>query len=104
MILPMARRCPAGWQRICPACSEFADFCADIAQRRRATYPREIPALASKRAGSTSTGLPVLAVLPLIGGLLVFRGGHETKAEFAAVAREARTSGRPGVHRDDLRY
>jgi len=35
--------------------------------------------------GSTSTGLLVLAVLPLIGGLLVFLGGHETKAEFAAV-------------------
>ena len=34
--------------------------------------------------GSTSTGLLVLAVLPLIGGLLVFLGGHETKAEFAA--------------------
>jgi hypothetical protein len=29
----------------------------------------------------------VLAVLPLIGGLLVFLGGHESKAEFAAVAR-----------------
>jgi hypothetical protein len=27
----------------------------------------------------------VLAVLPLLGGLLVFLGGHETKAEFAAV-------------------
>jgi hypothetical protein len=26
----------------------------------------------------------VLAVLPLIGGLLVFLGGHQTKAEFAA--------------------
>jgi D-galactonate transporter len=37
--------------------------------------------------GSTSTGLLVLAVLPLIGGLLVFLGGHETKAEFAAVAQ-----------------
>jgi D-galactonate transporter len=34
--------------------------------------------------GSTSTGLLVLAILPLIGGLLVFLGGHETKAEFAA--------------------
>src|ERR1700687_5729342 len=33
--------------------------------------------------GSTSTGLLVLAVLPLIGGLLVFLGAHETKAEFA---------------------
>jgi nitrate/nitrite transporter NarK len=37
--------------------------------------------------GSTSTGLLVLAVLPLIGGLLVFLGGHETKAEFAAVGQ-----------------
>jgi ACS family tartrate transporter-like MFS transporter len=35
--------------------------------------------------GSTSTGLLVLAVLPLIGGLMVFLGGHETKAEFASV-------------------
>ena len=34
--------------------------------------------------GSTSTGLLVLAVLPLLGGLLVFLGGHETKTEFAA--------------------
>jgi D-galactonate transporter len=34
--------------------------------------------------GSTSTGLLVLAVLPLMGGLLVFLGGHETKVEFAA--------------------
>jgi len=33
--------------------------------------------------GSTSTGLFVLAVLPLLGGLLVFAGGHESKAEFA---------------------
>ena len=44
----------------------------------------------------------VLAVLPLIAGLLVFLGGHETKAEFATVAREARTSGRPGVHRPEV--
>src|SRR6201993_1949789 len=35
--------------------------------------------------GSTSTGLLVLAVLPLIGGLLTFLGGHETKAEFANI-------------------
>jgi ACS family tartrate transporter-like MFS transporter len=35
--------------------------------------------------GSTSTGLLVLAVLPLIGGLMVFLGGHETNAEFATV-------------------
>ena len=33
--------------------------------------------------GSTSTGLLVLAVLPLIGGLLVFLGGHDSKVEFA---------------------
>ncbi len=33
--------------------------------------------------GNTSTGLLVLAVLPLIGGLLVFLGGHESEAEFA---------------------
>jgi len=29
----------------------------------------------------------VLAVLPLIGGLLAFLGGHETKAEFATVGQ-----------------
>jgi MFS transporter, ACS family, tartrate transporter len=28
--------------------------------------------------------LLVLAVLPLVGGLLVFLGGHETKAEFTS--------------------
>ncbi len=33
--------------------------------------------------GSTSTGLLVLAVLPLLGGLLVFAGSHESKVEFA---------------------
>ena len=38
--------------------------------------------------GKTSTGLLVLAVLPLIGGLLVFLGGHGSKAEFAN-SREA---------------
>jgi ACS family tartrate transporter-like MFS transporter len=32
--------------------------------------------------GNTSTGLLVLAVLPLISSLLVFFGGHENKAEF----------------------
>jgi ACS family tartrate transporter-like MFS transporter len=32
----------------------------------------------------------VLAVLPLVGGLLVFLGGHETKAEFAAVQGPAK--------------
>ena len=36
--------------------------------------------------GSTSTGLFVLAALPLIGGLLVFLGGHESKVEFASSA------------------
>jgi MFS transporter, ACS family, tartrate transporter len=39
--------------------------------------------------GSTSTGLLVLAVLPLIGGLLVFLGGHESKAEFASSEKAA---------------
>ena len=34
--------------------------------------------------GSTSTGLLVLSLLPLAAGLLVFVGGHDTKAEFAA--------------------
>src|SRR5258706_8057214 len=37
--------------------------------------------------GSTSTGRLVLAVLPLVGGLLVFLGRHETKAEFAGAGR-----------------
>src|SRR5882724_6833445 len=32
--------------------------------------------------GSTANGLLALAVLPLIGALLVFLGGHETKVEF----------------------
>jgi nitrate/nitrite transporter NarK len=40
--------------------------------------------------GSTSTGLLVLSVLPLIGGLLAFLGGHETKAEFASVGEARR--------------
>jgi MFS transporter, ACS family, tartrate transporter len=35
--------------------------------------------------GSATTGLFVLAVLPLIGGLLVFVGRHDNKAEFAGV-------------------
>jgi MFS transporter, ACS family, tartrate transporter len=30
----------------------------------------------------------VLAVLPLIAGILVFVGGHETKAEFAGLGQE----------------
>ncbi|WP_029584281.1 MFS transporter [Bradyrhizobium sp. URHD0069] len=33
--------------------------------------------------GNTATGLLALAVLPLIGGLLVFLSGHDTKTEFA---------------------
>jgi MFS transporter, ACS family, tartrate transporter len=36
--------------------------------------------------GSTSTGLLVLAVLPLLGGLLVFAGNHQSKVEFASSA------------------
>jgi MFS transporter, ACS family, tartrate transporter len=34
--------------------------------------------------GSTSTGLLVLSLLPLLGGLLVFVGGRETNVEFAS--------------------
>ena len=49
--------------------------------------------------GSTSTGLLVLAVLPLIGGLLVFLGGHETKAEFAGGQGEVRPSVAPASER-----
>jgi len=37
--------------------------------------------------GSTSSGLLVLALLPLIGGLLVFFGDHESNAGFAGGAR-----------------
>jgi D-galactonate transporter len=37
--------------------------------------------------GSTANGLLALAVLPLIGGLLVFSGGHESKVEFGATER-----------------
>jgi len=33
--------------------------------------------------GNTSTGLLVLAILPLVGGILVFLGDHESKHEFA---------------------
>ena len=33
--------------------------------------------------GNTSTGLLVLSLLPLMAGLLVFLGGHETETEFA---------------------
>jgi len=32
MIFPMAGRCAADWQRVCPVCSEFAEFCAEFAQ------------------------------------------------------------------------
>jgi MFS transporter, ACS family, tartrate transporter len=39
--------------------------------------------------GNTSTGLLVLAVLPLIGGLLVFLAGHESKAEFVSSEKAA---------------
>jgi MFS transporter, ACS family, tartrate transporter len=38
--------------------------------------------------GSTANGLLALAVLPLIGGLLVFVGGHESKVEFASTPAE----------------
>lgn len=37
--------------------------------------------------GQTSTGLLVLAVLPLIAGILVFVGGHDSKHEFAEQGR-----------------
>ncbi|MBR0787462.1 MFS transporter [Bradyrhizobium manausense] len=37
--------------------------------------------------GQTSTGLLVLAVLPLLAGILVFVGGHETKHEFVEQRR-----------------
>ena len=37
--------------------------------------------------GSTSTGLLVLSLLPLVAGLLVFLGGHETKTEFAGAGQ-----------------
>ncbi|MBC7586015.1 MAG: MFS transporter [Tardiphaga sp.] len=38
--------------------------------------------------GSTSTGLLVLAVMPLIAGALVLFGKHDTSAEFAAVRKQ----------------
>jgi ACS family tartrate transporter-like MFS transporter len=34
--------------------------------------------------GSTSNGLLVLSLLPLLAGLLVFLGKHEAKTEFAS--------------------
>ena len=37
---------------------------------------------AKETLGSTSTGLLILAALPLIGGLMTFMGGHRTEAEF----------------------
>ncbi|TFV71166.1 MFS transporter [Bradyrhizobium frederickii] len=37
--------------------------------------------------GQTSTGLLVLAVLPLLAGILVFVGGHDSKHEFAGQGR-----------------
>jgi len=37
--------------------------------------------------GSTSNGLLVLSLLPLLAGLLVFLGKHETKTEFAEAGR-----------------
>jgi D-galactonate transporter len=37
--------------------------------------------------GNTSTGLLVLAILPLIGGLLVFLGNHESRVEFAGAGK-----------------
>ena len=37
--------------------------------------------------GQTSSGLLVLAVLPLIAGILVFIGGHDSKHEFVEQAR-----------------
>ena len=37
--------------------------------------------------GQTSTGLLVLAILPLIAGILVFVGGHESEHEFAGQGR-----------------
>jgi D-galactonate transporter len=40
--------------------------------------------------GSTANGLLALAVLPLIGALLVFLGGHETKVEFEGLGQEAK--------------
>ena len=39
--------------------------------------------------GQTSTGLLVLAALPLIAGLMVFFGDHESKAEFADSGKTA---------------
>jgi ACS family tartrate transporter-like MFS transporter len=38
-------------------------------------------------AGSASTGLLVLSLLPLVAGLMVFLGGHDSKTEFASAAK-----------------
>jgi MFS transporter, ACS family, tartrate transporter len=43
----------------------------------------------TQATGNTQNGLLVLAVLPLIGGLLVFLGGHESKTEFASSEKAA---------------
>jgi MFS transporter, ACS family, tartrate transporter len=40
--------------------------------------------------GSTADGLLALAVLPLIGALLVFLGGHDSKVEFAGTGEKAK--------------
>jgi nitrate/nitrite transporter NarK len=40
--------------------------------------------------GSTANGLLALAVLPLIGALLVFLGGHESKVEFEGAGQEVK--------------
>jgi MFS family permease len=40
--------------------------------------------------GSTTNGLLALALLPLIGGLLVFLGGHESKAEFEGAGQQVK--------------
>ena len=37
--------------------------------------------------GSTSTGLLVLSLSPLVAGLMVFLGGHDSKAEFASATK-----------------
>jgi MFS transporter, ACS family, tartrate transporter len=40
--------------------------------------------------GSTTNGLLALALLPLIGGLLVFLGGHESKVEFSSAGPQVK--------------
>jgi hypothetical protein len=44
----------------------------------------------SQSATMTANGLLALAVLPLIGALLVFLGGHESKVEFEGLGQEAK--------------